>query len=247
VITLIERRPRSGLVPRLPFGEAHVWQTSVSANASLSDWLRELLDPAEQDRLVSFRFEADRRRYAVAHGTLRRVLGAYLGCKPRLVPFSTTRSGKPVLPSALWQTGLSFSLSHDGDLVLIAVARAARVGVDVQSHDVPLDLDLIAEVGLSSSEQALVAELGHDDRRSHVVQLWARKEAIVKATGLGMAGRPEEIDLSGDSPPWATDLGHRFSIRPVVCDLPTAAGYSAALATQGWCRRVVQMNWESGS
>ena len=100
------------------------------------------LDPRETARAAAFVFPADRHRYQVAHVMLRRELAGRLGSEPGRLAFARQRcpacggpSGKPVLaslpPGESAGSGLSFSLAHSGDAVVIAVARGP-VGIDVE-------------------------------------------------------------------------------------------------------------------
>jgi 4'-phosphopantetheinyl transferase len=94
------------------------------------------LDQGERDRAEAFLFPADRHRYQVAHVMLRRVLAGYTGIPPGTLRLARAlcphcgAPGKPVLePGA--HTVPSFSLTHSGDQVVIAVA-GRPVGVDVE-------------------------------------------------------------------------------------------------------------------
>lgn len=236
---------RNRPVPRLWPGDIHVWQLSVFDN-SQDESIWGLLDPAERERAASFRFETDRWRYVMAHGSLRRVLGGYLGRDPRMVTLGRSVNGKPVLGGgASRMSGLGFSLSHDHDLVLIAVARFASVGVDVQSEAVAGRIEVMAETVLSSHEQALLRGTSRLGDRSTLLQIWARKEAMVKATGTGLGGWPKRGELIGDSPVSVKASGRLFPMPLRVYDVEVGSGYEAAVAGPPWCRRVLGLRWDS--
>lgn len=241
-MTIAIERTRPGPVSQLGPGQVHVWQASVHSNASRCESHGYLLDPAERRRAASFRHESDRQRYVVAHVTLRRMLGAYLGREPGLVRLEKSWNGKPVLGGVSRVSGLRFSLSHDQDLVLIAVARLARVGVDVQSHPVPARVDTIADAVLTGRERDELGEAGPDG--PGLARFWVRKEAVLKATGTGLGGGVERIDAAGDSPVSLRAPGRRFPLRLRVHDLDVGPGYAAALATPPWCRSVLHLAWD---
>jgi len=232
--------------PQLRVGEVHVWQTSVTQTASTFELLSSLLDPTEHNRAASFRFERDRNRYVVAHGTLRHVLGSYLDSDPQSIRFVNSRDGRPHLKGVFRRTTLSFNLSHDDEQVLIGLARFSPVGIDVQSHAVPIGTDLVVEAALSSRERAWVTKLETDPRPA-VMQLWARKEALAKATGAGIATGLDRIDVSGVSPISITAPGPHLDVRLLVQDLDTGPGYAAAVATSWWCRRIERLSWDPRS
>src|SRR6266567_2635837 len=88
------------------------------------------LSDDERNRSARLRFERDRRRFVVAHGALRDLLGRYLGKDPGEIRFVYNGFGKPELHPEFG--GLKFNLAHSADLALIAIARDAWVGVDVE-------------------------------------------------------------------------------------------------------------------
>ncbi|MCA9223049.1 MAG: hypothetical protein KDA71_22175, partial [Planctomycetales bacterium] len=75
-------------------------------------------------------FEADRRRAVAGRAMLRTLLAAHLHVSPRDVPLEATSTGKPCLPASF--DSIEFNVSHSGDCILIALACAAPVGVDVE-------------------------------------------------------------------------------------------------------------------
>ncbi len=97
------------------------------------------LSDDERNRSARFRFEPDRRRFVVAHGVLRDLLGRYLGTDPGQIRFVYNAFGKPELHPE-FGSRLTFNLAHSGDLALIAIARDAWVGVDVECIDLTLPL-----------------------------------------------------------------------------------------------------------
>ncbi|MFG3226579.1 4'-phosphopantetheinyl transferase family protein [Kitasatospora sp. NPDC048194] len=116
-----------------------------------------------------------RRRFVLAHAAVRIVLGERLGRPPDGLRLVRGRWGKPSVADAPW---LHFSLSHSGDLALLAVAPRP-VGVDVELVRPGLDADRLARRFFPHRERELVASGG----RPAFARLWTRKEACVKAAG----------------------------------------------------------------
>ncbi len=100
--------------------------------AEITQYAR-LLSEAESARADRFRFPHLSRRFTVAHGELRLILARYLGSEPRSVPMAPTVSGKPQLDPNQNPANIQFSLSHTGDLAVIAVSIGFAVGVDVEN------------------------------------------------------------------------------------------------------------------
>ena len=203
---------------------AHVWLLRVSDHVADPHGLH-VLDAAERQRHQAFVRAEDRDRYAVAHVGLRRLLGAYTGAKPGEVAFvreACPLCGGPHGRPAVSGGGAHFSLSHSGDLVLIAVA-ANPVGADVEELPALSVADDVART-LHRREQAELAALAPADRVLAFSRCWTRKEAYLKGTGEGLAGGPEHTYV-GTGPEPAAVSGW------ALADVPVDDGYGAAVAS----------------
>jgi len=202
-----ERRDSvAGHVPGLT-----VWVARPSSGARKDD--RALLAPTELERMYRLVHAADQDRFSVAWALTRRTLGGLLGIDPRRLRFDRScalcgddQHGKP----RLLDGALEFSIAHAADRVLLAVADRIPVGVDVEPADA-----LVAEAA------ALVRHASeHDVEGAELVRLWVRKEAVLKATGHGLA-RP------------MTDFGVRVAPDGMfLTDLALGENYVAALAAR---------------
>jgi 4'-phosphopantetheinyl transferase len=180
----------------------------------------DVLDDGERARAAEFLSPRDQQRFTVAHGVLRILAGRELNVPPAALTWTAGRYRKPEL------AGLHANLSHSADLIAVAISTGRPVGVDVQ-HLVP-GLDTI---GLSARffppDEAGYVAAGRDAsaRADRFAHLWARKEAVVKASGgrlwsnLKIAVRGREVVTCAEpvSP-------HR------VADVPAPAGFRAAVA-----------------
>jgi hypothetical protein len=120
-------------------------------------------------------------------------------------------NGKPQLVGG----AAHFNVSHSGELALVAVSDAP-VGVDIEQDRAIADPDAFA--------RRLRFET--TDPRE-LMRLWCRKEAWLKARGIGLAGVTERMDLRA----W------------FVADLEIAAGYSAAVARSGSPTTIRVIDW----
>lgn len=118
--------------------------------------------------------------------------------------------------------GLGFSVSHAGDLALVAVAASDDVGVDVEPlMPAPLVDDVL---GVMTQPESALIRPGSPPRRSRGASfLWVVKEAYLKSIGLGLLRDPGSVDalslLQGEFE------GHR-----AVAFAP-ARGYAAAVVS----------------
>jgi hypothetical protein len=120
------------VAPELADGMVHVWAAPLDPPADTIRRSEALLAPDERARADRFRFERDRRRFTVARGVLRTLLGRYLGTDPRGVAFRYESHGKPVLGEPFAERGIRFNVSHSGEMALYAFARGRELGVDVE-------------------------------------------------------------------------------------------------------------------
>lgn len=164
-----------------------------------------LLHESERERAERFAFDHLRRRYTVAHAMLRSVLG--VGPEAAL---EAGPHGKPALTG-----GPHFNLSHSGGLAVVAVCRAAPVGVDVEAVRPLRRLRGLAE-RVMSAEELSAFERARDPER-FFFELWTRKEAVVKAIGEGIIRELRSLSYEGLT----------------VQALDVGPGYAAALAVEG--------------
>jgi 4'-phosphopantetheinyl transferase len=221
-------------VPSLAIGSVHVWRVSTDpVIAAESHW--RVLSPAEQVRARRLRRPADQARFVLAHGALRAVLSAYQRVAPGDLAFETSELGKPALQRRARGGRLEFSLSHSGNLALIAVTRDRAVGVDVEQWNANTELAAVAERYFSPTEcEALRALAGAPERLLEgFYSAWTRKEAYLKATGHGVSRGLDHFDVSlapGEPATLIADRkDHDAPARWTMHALAPGAGYSAAL------------------
>ncbi|QFG27416.1 4'-phosphopantetheinyl transferase superfamily protein [Actinomadura sp. WMMB 499] len=195
--------------------------------------MRDLLHAAERTRYDRFLRPEDKARFVTGRFLARTALAARTGLSPDAIAFTTecphcgADHGKPRLPGH----DVDFSLSHSGDRVVLAVAEGVRIGVDVERES-DRDIDRLAEMVLAAPEREDFAALPLEERRRAFHVYWSRKEAVLKATGHGLAAPMTDLRLSapGTAPEvlsWEGDA----AVAPVrLADLTPGAGYAAALA-----------------
>lgn len=183
------------------------------------------LDCNERMRAARFRHSHDRIVYVLAHALWRKAVGRCLELEPLDVPMVFTPLGQPVLPG----TGLATSLSHSGRWVAIAIGTAEILGVDIERAPAEICLDdLIANVCHEDEAHAMHA-LPPDQRELALLQLWTRKEALLKAFGVGLTVPPHSIRLLPDAHSAPPPAAH--GLPPcTVRDLHLPAGMVGALA-----------------
>lgn len=236
---------------QLASGEVHVWSAGLDVPPGTFDYLHATLASDERHRGARFRFEHDRCRFVVARGTLRDLLGRYLQTRPGRISLVYNAFGKPEL-SPEYGSRLTFNLSHSADLVLVAIAVGANVGVDLEYTRPQSDYAEIARHFFSAAEVDHFNALPGHLHEEAFFDCWTRKEAYLKARGEGLA-----IPLNSFSVPLATGRAHLPAGRSVGANrivparrwsfhsLRPAPGYIGALAIEATGRRVSQWQWRA--
>ena len=158
----------------------HAWFATVEQLRDKSEFYWEVLDDAERARADRFRFEKDRERFVLGHGWLRELLGLYLELDPASVVMARGVYGKPFLS----ENRLQFNLSDTKDAVLIAFALGNEIGADVETMTRKVDHASISAYYFTPEEIVDMSSSGDAKRR--FLELWTRKEAVLKASGVGI-------------------------------------------------------------
>ena len=187
------------------------------------------LSDAERKRAATYRHDGDRARFEVGALLVRTVVGRICGVPGRAVTVDRTcdwcgrAHGRPRVPGS----GLHLSVSHSGDIVVVAVSVDGPVGVDVEQVTGRGFFDHVALISrvFDASERAHITNAGE------FLTSWTRKEAVLKATGNGLRVPPADVLVT---PPHAAPdlLALRGRPRPHcrMADVDIGADYRAAVA-----------------
>jgi 4'-phosphopantetheinyl transferase len=234
-----ERPTFSG--PPLGGPEVHLWRTALSVPTARMAVLYATLSAEEQDRAGRFRLEHSRQAFVAAHGALRAILGRYLEASPQTIQFRCNSHGKPEL-AAPEQAWLRFSLAHSGNLALCAVTAGREVGVDVEKIRPVDDLDKLVARFFAPGERAAFESLPPAQRLPAFFAGWTRKEAYIKAWGLGLSLPLDEFEVSlspGEAAALLADRHNPAGEAPwSLCEIDVGPDYAAALAAPGALARL---------
>ncbi len=176
--------------------EVHVWRAELDLPAEQVQELAKTLSEDEQLRAQRFHFQKHRQRFIVGRGLLRTILGRYLGIKPEQIQFEYSPRGKPRLGESCCRERLQFNLSHSQGLALYGFTRDRRIGIDLEYLRSMPDAGQIAKRFFSPREYAAISALPPDEKQKAFFRCWTGKEAYLKATGDGLAGSLDQIEVS---------------------------------------------------
>ena len=223
--------PTSGVRGIIAPDEVHVWAWALEPAAVDLRARIEILDGQERERMQRFHFAPDRARYAVAHANLRTILGSYLHQPAASLRFRTNGFGKPELDHGDASSSFHFNLSHCRSIALLAVANGRPVGVDVEEVR-PIEPE-VADTHFSASERSQLSELQGDAWLAGFYRCWTRKEAILKAEGVGLSHALDSFDVSllPDQTAELLETRKPFSYPWKLHDLLPSEGTIGAVAT----------------
>jgi len=204
-----------------------IWLADLAGDSAQAAYCARVLSADEKARAARFRADPDRRRFAVARGLLRALLGSYLDEAPEDIPISVTGKGKPFVAGAR----MHFNISHSEELALYAFCRDFEVGVDIESLGRDADWKGLAMRILTARERTELEQMPAAARDRGYFTCWVRKEAVVKATGAGLSLPLGSVETLGAQ---ATNLGSiRIPLNGSTCelyDVDVGPGYAAAVA-----------------
>jgi 4'-phosphopantetheinyl transferase len=191
-----------------------------------------VLDAREIRRAGRLQNDVDRRRFVAARAALRRELGERLEADPAELEFSREPCGqcgglhgRPIVlrpgGSLARRAELHFSLSHSGNHGLLAISQAP-VGADIEALPDAGTAQRLSAL-MHPREQARILSAPEEAQPTLFTRLWCRKEAYLKALGVGFAHDSTEGYLASleSTPGWRVE------------NVETPDGFAGAVATSG--------------
>lgn len=212
--------------------EVHAWFVDLRLD---SEWLSELrptLSADEEKRAQRFRSTVDKERFIASHGVLRTLLARYTLQRPEQLSFAEGPNGKPALAPGSNEKDIQFNLAHSGDHALIAIAAGREVGVDIERVVQQDDHERIARRFFSSRELASFLGYPNTQRTEAFFRHWVRKEAYLKARGLGLTRHEEGFDVPLTEEK-VSMFAHVDGTTWTAREILPVPGYTAAVVAQG--------------
>jgi 4'-phosphopantetheinyl transferase len=161
--------------------QIHIWLIDI--NNYLQPNFAAYLDDQEIERAQRFKFIKDRNCFIGSHAALRMLLGKYCSCDPCAITYEYTANNKPILTG---NNLIKFNLSHSHSQAIIAVTKNHPVGIDIEYMQEKKILAELAKRFFSTQEYAEYKSLPAQQKTLGFYNCWTRKEAFVKALGIGI-------------------------------------------------------------
>ncbi|MFJ2008313.1 4'-phosphopantetheinyl transferase family protein [Streptomyces chartreusis] len=224
-------------VTSIPANSVRVWFWDIGDAVDLEDL--QLLSPAEQARARKLRVPGKAAEFVTSRATVRTILADLLKTPVDAIEMGrrpcpdcgSPNQGPPLVlrpPNSLW-----ISVSHTAGQGAFAVALHP-VGIDIERIE-HRAVGLLAPIVLTANENMFVgARTTANARVKAFHRCWTRKEAVLKAAGVGLAADLTSFDVQpsrrGDRPAPVTGTVPGYPARWCVQDLPVGPEWCGALA-----------------
>lgn len=199
--------------------EVIVWQ--INWHHSQPARFENYLTSNEIAHAQQFKSTSDQQNYTFRRTALRIILGQALNLPPNEVVLKTTALGKPYCPPQKPRPQLNFNVTGRNTHALIAITSDYEIGVDLEFKTTGLARE-IASHAFTENEQHIIANSPDPDLQT--TRFWARKEAYLKARGLGLNAEPHTCDVADITKPLAVATDGTFwSIVDLPDPLPDTA------------------------
>jgi 4'-phosphopantetheinyl transferase len=182
-------------------GEIHVWRVAFHDGSPVLEVLDAVLSDDERARAARLATEELRCRWTAARCALRVILAGYAGASPASLVLATDANQKPRLSGLA--PSIFFNVTHTGAVAFIAVGTQELLGIDAEMQRVDIDWEGISERFFVRAEAEEIASLAAQMRVHAFYACWTRKEAYLKALGVGLNMPLDRFQVSArpDAPP----------------------------------------------
>jgi len=210
--------------PDLSLQYNDLWKISIPKSLRKMDQLFALLSPDEKARVARYFQQKDKNRFTVGRGMLRQILGYYLNSAAREIRLLLGTNKKPQLPAP---STIAFNLSYSHDYVLVGVGPEP-LGVDIEFINPQFDYEIMLDACFMKQEIAVIKT--SDNGRKEFFRYWTRKEALLKATALGLGDYLTDFSCLNGVHPFPPTLDVKGEWRIASCLLEES--YWISIATE---------------
>ncbi len=223
--------------------EIHIYYLCEDSRYNYNNSFINNLSDDEINKINRFIFEKDRITHTISKGTLRYIMSGYLNLKPEEIIFNQNEYGKPFISEDQNPEKIQFNLSHSGDMIIYAISKGRNIGIDIQEIKDSDSVTDIVDHYFSETEKAAFRSLPDEQKLKGFHSCWARKEAYIKALGLGLSYPLNSFSVPV-TPVYTSaviydDSGTAYS----VTDIIISPGYTAAVAVKGSDAELQYFEW----
>jgi 4'-phosphopantetheinyl transferase len=183
----------------------------------------------EHARAARMVFQQGAQRYLASRHALRRLLANAVARPAHSLLIAASENGKPYLAG---DSKIHFNLSHSENAALIGLSTEVPIGVDIEVVRQIENREALAQRHFTYAERAELS-LARTHGDAAFLRCWTRKEACMKALGVGLAVAPASLETGCTAPmrEVSVPLGpDRCSVSVFGVDMPAEAVAALAVA-----------------
>lgn len=181
--------------PTLHGRDVHLWSVDLNTCSLFKERFSTYLDCEERIRAGRYMSSDQRNEFIASRGILKWILSHYFKSEPQSLSFSYSQQGKPFLVSSCDQS-LYFNLSHSNGRMLCGITWVAQIGVDVEYINMQLDFKELLPLVFSPNEIEKLHHVPSQFQRQCFYNCWTRKEAYLKAVGIGLLASMTDLEVT---------------------------------------------------
>lgn len=214
--------------------EVHIWRAPLFASDEMLETAKSTLSAIELQRGQRLITPLLRRRFWMAHAWKRNILSHYLPIPAEQLLFKEGNHGKPYLQDekTSLKSAIHFNMSHSAEWALFALTKNDEVGIDVEKIEYRLSPLELAQRFFAPQEYQFLQKLPENKLFQSFYQIWALKEAVVKALskGLNYSLSSFAVGLEKDFTPCLHYFEEKNLHSMTVFAFSAITGYTSAVA-----------------
>lgn len=143
-----------------------------------------------REEITSYKYFKDRKSRLIAKLLVRKAVASTTGAETLLTQWKRDKNNKPYISG--W---LPFSISHSENHVVVAFGADLQIGIDIEFQK-PIDVDSLIT---SFSKEEIDFIGGSENKNKCFYEIWAKKEAVLKALGIGIVNGLNEFSCLKNS------------------------------------------------
>lgn len=149
-----------------------------------------ILDVEERLTYEKYRVDFKKIEFMTGRLLLKTLLAQRMGIQPKQVRFVKNEYGKLFLHPTHETSGLYFNLSHTDQMIVCVLSPWEKAGIDVERIGKD-HFDVMSSVFVDEEAAFVQSQPTFQAKREAFYMLWTRKEAVMKAVGMGFSLSPK--------------------------------------------------------
>lgn len=224
----------------------HIWIANLCSPQRELEPFYHILSEDEKEKTNSYQFRQHQTKYIITHGILRMLLAFYSNSDPEKLQYIYSSYGKP----HLWNNPeITFNISYSNEIGIFAFGFRQPIGIDIEYIRPMPDLQPMTDLLLSEAEKKHITNSSDLSGLNLFYKFWTRKEALVKAAGIGLSYPVRQISVSLEKeevveiPNVCTEKSGEG--KWFVYELQNLKPYEGVLATKNQVREIHYFDWAS--